>query len=146
MRLFPALLLAACFSLPVMADSLEAEPASAEATQATPGQQPGIYRFGATYEFTNTANVDDCQQLCNTRSACLAWSYIAALDEGASRCELKRGVGKVERNPLATSGLSSRHEDRHQPVLEVQEELQGGSDFASPPSDKPEPLTAPDPS
>ena len=29
MRLFPALLLAACFSLPVMADSLEAEPASA---------------------------------------------------------------------------------------------------------------------
>ena len=109
MRLFPALLLAACFSLPVMADSLEAEPASAEAIQATPGQQPGIY-------------------------------------EGASRCELKRGVGKVERNPLATSGLSSRHEDRHQPVLEVQEELQGGSDFASPPSDKPEPLTAPDPS
>ena len=107
MRLFPALLLAACFSLPVMADSLEAEPASAEAIQATPGQQPGIYRFGATYEFTNTANVDDCQQLCNTRSACLAWSYIAALDEGASRCELKRGAGKVERNPLATSGLSS---------------------------------------
>ena len=42
MRLFPALLLAACFSLPVMADSLEAEPASAEAIQATPGQQPGI--------------------------------------------------------------------------------------------------------
>jgi PAN domain-containing protein len=145
MRLFPALLLAACFSLPVMADSLEAESASAEAIQAAPGQQSGIYRFGATYEFTNTATIDDCQQLCNTRPACLAWSYIEALDEGAARCELKRGAGKVERNPLATSGLSSQHEDRHQPVLEVQEELQGGSNLASPPSDKPEPLVATDP-
>lgn len=145
MRLFPALLLAACFSLPVMADSLEAESASAEAIQAAPGQQSGIYRFGATYEFTNTATIDDCRQLCNTRSACLAWSYIEALDEGASRCELKRGAGTVERNPLATSGLSYRHEDRHQPVLEVQEELQGGSNLASPPSDKPEPLVATDP-
>ena len=104
MRLFPALLLAACFSLPVMADSLEAEPASAEAIQATPGQQPGIYRFGATYEFTNTANVDDCQQLCNTRSACLAWSYIAALRAVSLNAAQVRSSAIRSRPPVCLPG------------------------------------------
>jgi len=147
MRLVPALLLAACLSLPVMADSLEAAPVANEDTAPEgPSYQSGIYRFGGTYEFSNTATADACQQLCNTRPACFAWSYVEALDDSASRCELKRGAGKVEYNPMATSGLSSGHQDLHQPVLIVQEELAGGSDVASPPSDKPEPLTVPDPS
>jgi PAN domain len=142
MRLVPALLLAACLSLPVMADSLDAEPAPAETTPIAPGQQAGIYRFGATYEFSNTTSASDCQQLCSTRPACFAWSYVAALDDSTSRCELKRGAGRVERNPLATSGLSASHENQFQPVLQVKEELEGGSNVASPPSDKPAPLTA----
>ncbi len=147
MRYVPALLLAACLSLPVMADSLEAAPVANEDTApASPGHQSGIYRYGGTYEFSNTATADDCQQLCDTRSACFAWSYVEPLDDNASRCELKRGAGKVEYNPRAISGLSSRHEDLHQPVLKMQEELAGGSDVAFPPSDKPEPLTVPDPS
>ncbi len=142
MRLVPALLLAACLGLPVMADDLAAAPADTQ--PANPGQQPGIYRFGATYEYLSTASANDCQQLCTTREACLAWTFVQALDDGASRCELKRGAGRAERNPLATSGLSARHEDLFMPPPPT-DELAGGSDIASPPSDKPEPLVATDP-
>jgi len=146
MRLGLALLLAACLGLPALADSHDTVSLTQEETApARPGQHQGIYRFGATYEFSNTASADDCQKLCNTRPACFAWSYIQAFDTGSSRCELKRGAGKAEYNPRAVSGISSSHEDQFQPLLQNPEELAGGSDMASPPSDKPVPLTAEDP-
>ena len=119
MRLFPALLLAACFSLPVMADSLEAEPASSEAIQATPGQQPGIYRFGATYSVTPSEDALSCQSACADNEMCKAWSFVAIVGETPARCELKRGGGKLERNPAATSGYSPTHEAFFSPVLEM---------------------------
>lgn len=142
MRIVSALLLAACLNLPAIGDNHDTAEAPVEIASE---QATGVYRYGATYEFTNTATASDCQKLCDTRSACVAWSYMAGFDGGASRCELKRGAGKVEYNPRATSGLSAMHENQFQPVLQNTDELEGGADLASPPSDKPEPLVATDP-
>lgn len=128
MRIVSALLLAACLNLPAIGDNHEIAGDTAEVASE---QATGIYRYGATYEFTNTATASDCQMLCDTRSACVAWSYVAGFDGGASRCELKRGAGKVEYNPRATSGLSAAHLDRFQPILANPDELAGGPDAPS---------------
>ena len=142
MRLVSALLLATSLCLPALADSPDPQSAATDAKMASPDHESGLYRFGGTYEFTNTESADACAALCDTRAACFAWSYVAGHDAGESRCELKRSAGKVEYNPRATSGISSGHQDRFQPKLTLQDELAGGSDIASPPSDKPEPLSA----
>lgn len=148
MRLVSTLVLAAFIALPCMADSAADMTAGPDTAVAyTPGQEPGLYRFGATYEFGISATASDCQVTCDSESACFAWSFVEGIGESETRCELKRGGGRIEHNFLATSGISSRHAAKFAVVTE-NAELEGGPDIAPPPSSKPDgtptPLVATD--
>jgi len=124
MRLVPALLIAACVALPSLADSPDSKPVAKAETEHVPGQEPGVYRYGATYSYNFMDSAAACQNACNEETACFAWSYVEGLSESNSRCELKRSGGRVERNALATSGISKRHEDLFVPPT-VPSELEG---------------------
>ena len=135
MRFLPALILGASLVLPAFADR-PGETAEAEEQSYVPGQQAGIYRFGATYDYLFTDTASECQAACNADAECFAWSHVEALYSGNSRCELKHGAGRAERNGLATSGISKRHEDKFSPPP-PSEELKGGEGILSPASRKP---------
>ena len=96
--------------------SLKAE---AVAGPAVVGYEQGFYRFGATYSVTPSEDALSCQSACADNDMCKAWSFVAIVGETPARCELKRGGGKLERNPAATSGYSPTHEAFFSPVLEV---------------------------
>jgi len=96
--------------------SLKAE---AVAAPAPVGYEQGIYRFGATYSVTPSEDALSCQSACADNDMCKAWSFVAIVGETPARCELKRGGGKLERNPAATSGYSPTHEAFFSPVLEM---------------------------
>lgn len=71
------------------------------------GHEPNVYLFGATYEVMSSASPLACEAACNDNLSCQAWSFVDAYGASPARCELKRGQGRKEENPLATSGIAS---------------------------------------
>ena len=140
MRLAPLFALA-LLAAPALADSPGAKPEKPAERQVPPGQEPGLYRFGATFRFTPAASASACQSSCASEGQCFAWSYVQASGESAARCELKRGGGRVEPNPLATSGISPRHEALYATRIALPSgNLDGGPDSPPQPSAKPVPV------
>lgn len=84
--------------------------APSHADETAGSVEPGVYRFGATYRLLNGGDADACQAVCTDDNRCVAWSFVEGLGDGDARCELKRGGGRIELHPLATSGISPRHE------------------------------------
>ncbi|MCA8901305.1 MAG: PAN domain-containing protein [Hyphomonas sp.] len=125
-----ALLALALFAAPALADSPDAKPEKAKERPVVPGQEAGIYRFGATYSVLTGDTAGTCQQACSDDGACFAWSFVEGSGDGAARCELKRGGGRVSPDPLATSGISSRHEDLYSVRIVLPDTLAGGPDEA----------------
>ena len=124
MRLVPLLSVIALMAAPALADSPSIKPDKKAEMDALKGQEQGIYRFGATYSVLPGDTATTCQASCADDGACFAWSYVAAVEGGASRCELKRGGGRIRHDYLAISGISPRHEARFNP--EPKPELEGG--------------------
>ena len=123
MRLVPLLALA-IFAMPAVADTPSIKP-SKQAEQDTPkGQEAGVYRFGATYSVMTGDTASTCQKSCSDDGACIAWSFVSSYEGTEARCELKRGGGHSRPDPLATSGISPRHEALYAP--EQKPELDGG--------------------
>lgn len=77
-------------------------------TPAPASHEPNIYRFGATYSVVDTASALACETACDEDVSCKAWSYVDTYGASPARCELKRGQGRKEENPLATSGVANR--------------------------------------
>ena len=119
MRLAPLLALA-LIAAPAYADSPSAKPEQASTTS----QEAGLYRFGATYSVLPGDTASACKNSCADDAACIAWSYVSTFEGTEARCELKRGGGKARPDPLATSGISPRHEALYAPPPEP--ELEGG--------------------
>ncbi|MEH6694766.1 MAG: PAN domain-containing protein [Hyphomonas sp.] len=119
MRHIRLLALAACLAMPAFAEAPMSLKAEAVAAPAPVGYEQGIYRFGATYSVTPSEDALSCQSACADNDMCKAWSFVAIVGETPARCELKRGGGKLERNPAATSGYSPTHEAFFSPVLEM---------------------------
>jgi hypothetical protein len=113
------LAIAACLVAPAFADAPMSLKADAVATPEIVGAEPGLYRFGATYSVTPSKDALSCQRACADDAICVAWSHVATTGEYDAWCELKRGGGRVEHNPLATSGISPRHEALFAPVIEA---------------------------
>tara|TARA_R110000787_G_scaffold3868_18_gene14973 strand:- start:6522 stop:7001 length:480 start_codon:yes stop_codon:yes gene_type:complete len=129
MRLSWMLAIAACLVAPAFADAPMSLKADAMATPEMVGAEHGLYRFGATYSVTPSDNASSCQTACADDARCVAWSHVETTGEHDAWCELKRGGGRIERNPLATSGISPRHEAIFAPVLEAPvDELLGDAD------------------
>lgn len=72
-----------------------------------PGHEPNAYRFGATYAVIDSDAPLACETACNDDLSCKAWSFVETYGGSPARCELKRGQGRKEENPLATSGVAS---------------------------------------
>ena len=72
------------------------------------GHEPNVYRFGATYSVVDSASALACAAACDDDLSCKAWSYVDTYGASPARCELKRGQGRKEENPLATSGIASQ--------------------------------------
>mgnify|MGYP001258877472 CR=1 FL=1 len=153
MRLVPALFAAAGLAAMAFADTPDAKPGPESEVTYLPGQEPGIYRFGATYSVQPADSASACQAACNGEPACFAWSHVEAAGDGHARCELKRGGGRASPNLLATSGISARHEALYA-AADPDADLMGGPESAvelvaasapTAPSSKPgpAPLTAP---
>ena len=120
------LAIAACLVAPAFADAPMSLKADAVATPAPVGHEPGLYRFGATYSVVASDDALSCQAACADDAVCLAWSFVSATGDAGAWCELKRSGGQIERNPMATSGFSPRHEAIFMPVAaEPAEELLG---------------------
>jgi hypothetical protein len=120
------LAIAACLVAPAFADAPMSLKADAVATPAPVGHEPGLYRFGATYSVVASDDAPSCQTACADDAVCLAWSFVAATGDAGAWCELKRSGGQIERNPMATSGFSPRHEAIFMPVAaEPAKELLG---------------------
>lgn len=113
------LAIAACLVAPAFADAPMSLKADAVATPAPVGHEQGLYRFGATYSVMPSEDALSCQTACADDAMCLAWSHVATTGDYDSWCELKRGGGRIEHNPLATSGISPRHEAIFAPVVEA---------------------------
>ena len=129
MRLSWMLAIAACLAAPAFADAPMSLKADAMAAPETVGAEPGLYRFGATYSVIPSDGVSSCQAACADDARCVAWSHVATTGEHDAWCELKRGGGRIEHNPLATSGISPRHEAIFAPVMEAPaDELLGDAD------------------
>ena len=120
MRLVPLLALA-LLAAPAYAEHPSIKP---EKTEPVKGQEPGIYRFGATYSIIAGETASACQTSCADDAQCVAWSYVATFEGADARCELKRGGGKARTNPLATSGVSPTLAAKFIP--EPKPELEGG--------------------
>ena len=93
--------------------------APSQADETAGSVEPGIYRFGATYRVLNGGDADFCQTICTQDNRCIAWSHMEGLTEDGAYCELKRGGGRVELHPLATSGISPRHEAIYATMIET---------------------------
>jgi hypothetical protein len=129
MRLAPLLAPACALALiaaPAAADAPSRKPEKPTEQAAPTGQEPGIYRFGATYSVLPGDTPTACQASCAADEMCLAWSHVAAIDGGEGRCELKRGGGHVRKDLLSVSGISPRHEALFTP--KPVQELDGGPD------------------
>lgn len=100
-----SLLVAACLAAPMaMADpALKGGPQPADMII-----EPDTYRFGYPYHSTRGESVEQCAALCTREARCSAWSLTPATFQIGPRCELKRKVGKAERQPGAVSGLAVR--------------------------------------
>ena len=118
MRFASVILLAACLAAPAFADIQGAEsvPTPPSERPAYNGQEPGIYRFGATYNTLAGSTPSACQSSCSNDLNCVSWSYVSPIGEAKARCELKRGGGKVVHNMSAVSGISARHEAKYAPA------------------------------
>lgn len=138
MKPFILLFAAAILSAPVMAEAADSAPGPTQETPAIPGQEPGIYRFGSTYQTSAEESASACQALCGSDNACMSWSYVMAVGDGAARCELKRGGGRVERNLSAISGISPRHEAMYTPAPEPSDLMGGPDALPGAPSGKPD--------
>ncbi|MEZ6013291.1 MAG: PAN domain-containing protein [Hyphomonas sp.] len=125
MRLVPLLALA-LIALPAAADSPGAKPSKKPETTYVKGQEVETYRFGATYSILPGDTASACQQACSDDGVCVAWSYVSTFEGADARCELKRGGGKAQPNPIATSGISPRIAEAFIP--EPKPELEGGPD------------------
>ncbi|KDA03147.1 PAN domain-containing protein [Hyphomonas oceanitis] len=119
MRHIRMLALAACLVAPAFAEAPMSLKADAVAAPAPVGYEQGLYRFGATYSVMPSEDALSCQSACADNDMCKAWSFVAIVGETPARCELKRGGGRLERNPAATSGFSPTHEAFFAPVLET---------------------------
>ena len=122
MRLVPLLVLA-LMAAPAYADPPSIKP---DKTEPVKGQEPGTYRFGATYSIIAGETASACQTSCAADDMCVAWSYVATFEGSEARCELKRGGGKARPDPLATSGVSPSLAAKFIP--EPKPELEGGPD------------------
>ncbi|ABI77723.1 conserved domain protein [Hyphomonas neptunium ATCC 15444] len=71
-----------------------------------PGHEPNVYRFGATYAVVSSVSSLACEAACDDDLSCKAWSFVDTYGASPARCELKRGQGRKEENPLATSGIA----------------------------------------
>ena len=71
------------------------------------GHERDVYRFGATYNVVESASARACEAACDDEMSCKAWSFVDTYGASPARCELKRGQGKKEENPLATSGIAN---------------------------------------
>lgn len=117
MRHITLLALAACLVAPAFAEAPMSLKADAVAEPAPVGYEQGLYRFGATYSVTPSDDALSCQSACADNDMCKAWSFVETVGEAPARCELKRGGGRLERNPAATSGFSPTHEAFFSPTL-----------------------------
>ncbi|MEZ5947087.1 MAG: PAN domain-containing protein [Hyphomonas sp.] len=136
----------ALIAAPALADSPSAKPEKPVERPAVPGQEQGIYRFGATYSVLRTGSASACQSSCAADGQCFAWSFVEVSGEAAARCELKRGGGRVERNMLATSGISARHENKYATRIVLPSgDLDGGPDSAPLPPLGAQPVVSYDP-
>lgn len=126
MRLVPFLALA-ILALPAVADSPSIKPSKQTEQEAPKGQEAGTYRFGATYSLLAGETASACQKSCSDDGACVAWSFVSSYDGTDARCELKRGGGHSRPDPLATSGISPRHEALYA-TEQKPEELDGAPD------------------
>lgn len=84
-----------------------------------------MYRFGGTYDVRPAGSADACASACNSASECKAWNFMQSTPATEAYCELKRGVGRIESNPAAISGLATRHSDEFQ-KMPKKEMLVGG--------------------
>jgi len=123
--------IAALLVAPAFADAPMSLKADAVATPEIVGAETGLYRFGATYSVAPSDDALSCQTACADDAVCVAWSHVATTGEHDAWCELKRGGGRVEHNPLATSGISPRHEAIFAPVVEAPAEELLGDDAGS---------------
>ena len=120
------LAIAACLVAPAFADAPMSLKADAVAEPAPVGHEQGLYRFGATYRVTPSEDASSCQTACAIDPVCFAWSFVSEAGDADAWCELKRSGGQIERNPMATSGFSLRHEAIFMPVAaQAAEELLG---------------------
>lgn len=125
------LAIAACLVAPALADAPMSLKADAVAEPATVGYEQGLYRFGATYSVVPSEDAMSCQTACAKDAVCVAWSFVSAAGDADAWCELKRSGGQIERNPMATSGFSPRHEAIFLPVAAVPDEELLGDETAS---------------
>lgn len=77
-------------------------------TPAPASHEPNTYRFGATYSVVDTNSALACETACDEDASCKAWSHVDSYGASPARCELKRGQGRREENPLATSGVATK--------------------------------------
>ncbi|KCZ58880.1 PAN domain-containing protein [Hyphomonas chukchiensis] len=131
MRHIKLLALAACLVAPAFAEAPMSLKAEAVAAPTPVGYEQGFYRFGATYSVMPSEDALSCQSACADNDMCKAWSFVETVGETPARCELKRGGGRLERNPAATSGFSPTHEAFFSPVLETPVDELMGDDSAS---------------
>jgi len=125
MRLVPLLALA-LMAVPAFADSPGIKPAKPAEITVPKGEEPGVYRFGATYSVLPGDTASACKASCANDGMCIAWSYVATFEGDDARCELKRGGGRARLDPLATSGVSPTLAAKFIP--EPKPELEGGPD------------------
>lgn len=86
-----------------------AEAAPIPQTVITPAShEPAIFRFGATYSVMPGSTALACEAACDEALSCQAWTFVEPYGAAPARCELKRGQGRKEENPLATSGVATK--------------------------------------
>ena len=71
-----------------------------------PDHEHGVYRFGSTYSVRAGTTAAACEASCADAVSCQSWSFVSSYGASLARCELKRGGGRAEENPLAISGVS----------------------------------------
>lgn len=117
MRVMPALLAAALFVAPALAEK--------PVPDVDVTFEPNTYRYGDLYQVDAGTSVEACALRCSTDSACASWSFIPESYELGSRCELKRNPGMASYRPGVASGMSevwqmdpARHSEmRYTPII-----------------------------
>lgn len=128
MRLIYLLMAVAMLGLPAQAHHNKSTAKKAEMTEEAPVNvafDHNVYRFGGTYDVRPVQSPEACASACNGTSECQAWNFIQSTPTVDAYCELKRGVGRTEPNPIAISGLSTSLSDQFQ-TLPKSDGLAGG--------------------